>query len=853
MKVMRKFCLSIFILLVLFIRLQADSVVFAQAQPPAANPPATQNTDNLIICGGCPSDLNKVYQDRQTGERCVPDYATFQQNPTVNHLWVEDASITAQGKADDRARQFIYWVVTNGSIDNHPVLYKIWGTTRNVAYFLVILVAALMGAAMIINQRSNFSSRIKIWPAIMKILLILLYISFSASLVITIIQLSEIMMKFFIENLGGKDLFNIYFAGISQEKNYLDFVGCRDLNIRVQESLSAEMFILKITNITYYVMAGMLILRKILLWFLLFVSPFLALLMPFVFIRNIGWIWIGVFFQWVFYGPLFALFLGSMASIWKAGIPFLFDFSRTGTTAGYIYPTVTNILYGGASQRLSVLNSANYVDTFAEYVIMLIMQWAVIFFPWWLLRIFRDYCCDGINAMKNILMSMYDQSRNPPSTPPGPTPTPSTIGTSLKIPRDVEIPMKIKLETTEEIKRAKTEDITRSLSISTSHLTDIANFETNKQTNETVRKNINYLQNPMQATTTSERQKYMNIKTELYSRAMKNDQVARTVLSSISTSRVEQQQRRDNILKSMPQMVPVIHVVSIRTNVPQEIIRAVTNSLTTDTDIVNDIAKKTQLQTTQVKTVLSSLNQNIDQTPAQAIQKIAEASGAKKEQVATILKTFIESVKADKKVTQSIAEKEKIKVEQVEKIVEAQIPMVAEPEKNIEQTVSIPPTVSIEEYEQVKKMWQHQYETGEVPTTENISSREQWVNQDIVFITNTLNKLLSPVEEMKQQGLDDVGYILPIFLINNMKGEELMVYLKAKLEAAKTVQEDKQKEKEIEAKLKSKTEEELVNVANPKEEHAEKTMTMEEQMDVPEEKKPEQPAPENPAKNTTVK
>ncbi len=86
------------------------------------------------------------------------------------------------------------------------------------------------------------------------------------------------------------------------------------------------------------------------------------------------------FFQWVFYGPLFALFLGALATIWKTGIPFVFDFSRTGTAAGYIYPTATNILYGGPAQVLSILNSGNYIDTFAEYVITLIMLWATIFF-----------------------------------------------------------------------------------------------------------------------------------------------------------------------------------------------------------------------------------------------------------------------------------------------------------------------------------------------------------------------------------------------------------------------------------------------------------------------------------------
>lgn len=704
------------------------------------------NLQQPIICG-CPTETNKIYQDRGTGETCVTDFDTFQKDPAVNHLWVEDADITAQGKADERARQFIYWVVTNGSIDNHPILFKIWSTVRNVSYFFVILVAAILGVGMIVTQRSAFSTNIKVWPSVLKIAAMLLFITFSASLVITIIQLSEILMKFFIENLGGKDLFNIYFAGISQEKNYLDFVGCRDLNIRVQEAYRAEMVILKLTNISYYVMGGMLILRKILLWFLLIASPFLALLMSFVFIRNIGWIWIGVFFQWVFYGPLFALFLGALATIWKSGIPFIFDFSRINTTQGYIFPTAINILYGGpaqhpggAGQILGVLNNGNYVDTFAEYVITLIMLWAVTFFPWWLLRIFRDYCCEGILAMKNILMSMYDQQRGSPPTPPGSVPTPTTIGATLKIPREVEIPIRVRLETVEEIKRAKTEEISRSLNITATKLTEIAHFETNREVNETVRKNLNYLQNPIQAATVSDRQKYMNLRTELYNRALKDDRIAKGILSSISTSRIEQTERRKELLQSIQQVVPTIKLVTVKVPVPGE----------------------------------------------------------------------------------------KGKVKEV----------VKPPEKPIETLIPVPPTVSIEDYEQVKKMWKQQYERGEVPVAENIKTREQWVNQDIVFITNTLNKLLSPNEELSQQGLDDIGYILPIFLINNLKGEELIVYLKAKLEAAKAVQEEKQKEKEIEERLKTKTEE-FVEVQGPKEKEKAKEMKMEEKMEIPEENKSE--------------
>jgi hypothetical protein len=141
-------------------------------------------------------------------------------------------------------------------------------------------------------------------------------------------------------------------------------------------------------------------------------------------------------------------------------------------------------------------------------------------------------------------------------------------------------------------------------------------------------------------------------------------------------------------------------------------------------------------------------------------------------------------------------------------------------------------------------MWTQQYEKGEVPASENITSREQWVDQDIVFITNTLNKLLSVDDKLRQEGIDDLAYILPIFLINSLKGEELIVYLKAKIEAAKAVKHDMEKEREITEKLKKKSEEteEFVDVKKKEEENT-KTLEMSQELPVDEEKPKEEPTP----------
>ncbi|MCX7997049.1 MAG: hypothetical protein N2691_04860 [Patescibacteria group bacterium] len=1066
----------------------------------------TRNAITPIPCGtsesrSCPKEMDPIYQ--KLGEPCARSFQEFQRYPTTRHFWIEDPKITAQGKANERARQFIYWAINNRAIDDHPVLREIWGITSSVAFFFVILVAAIFGLGFIMSRRANFTLNLELWPTLIKIGIMLLYIALSASVVLLLIQLSEILMRFFIDNLGGRDLFNIYFSNTgslgSSERNYTDFVGCRDLNLRVQESINTKLFLYDLTNMTYYIMGTMIILRKILLWFLLFVAPFLALLMPFVFIRNIGWIWIGVFFQWLMYGPLFALFLGALAKIWKAGIPFTFDFSRVIPTRdfanaanpliGYTYPTAINILYGGPAQigdrRLSAINSGSYVDTFTEYVITLIMLWAVTFFPWWLLRIFRDYCCDGIYAMKNVLFEMYNEireSNNPVKK--GPTPT-FDLKHVLKVPTDTKLDTKfnVKLASMEHIRNTSTADITKSLNIQVTKLTDIARIEADQTRKSAVQKNLAALANPAQVSTTAEKQQFMNMRTELFNRAIKQDSVARRLLSSTSNSSYERDKIREELVKTIQSNVKVktsatisaesmdqlsrtlsasikagsvsgatsssssqvsasaftganatitlsdksVSAIAKSANVSAEKTRTVLQALARSqassiNQAVRELAKRLNLQSDTVKSVIeASITHQAEKTQNvmtkfmnqieksdRAIQTIANRAGLTNQQVRAIVSAYSKSmnkpanqvvpsitvvakveeskvkaalnimgtmfmtrdlilnfseenkVEAEKveqavaavasasgdatgpdspevsgpqggppeqptkteaelqvsavtgekgkeaeagsdqgvgagpaptptdaekqlaeklaqealkneaireqagvtdvkpenapvvvrkvlrvisdntrtanEVVAEVAKREDVKVEEAAEIVKEQLEITAKPEENIEKIVAVPPSVTIEEYEELKEMWEHQYEEGEIPVQENIQSREEWVESDIVTITNVMNKILSPNPEIQQQGLDELGFIIPIFMINNLKGDQLITYLKAKLEAAKTTRKILERENRLRRKLEKKQEEEEDTLLELKTNKKEEPKLM--QMDLPEEKGP---------------
>lgn len=1225
------------------------------------------NVRNPLI--NCPSQMLPIYQ--RLGKPCATSYADFLTDPINKHYWVEDPKITAQGKADERARQFIYWVISTEVIEDAPVLRSIWNISSLIALFGVVLVAAIFGIGYIISQRTQYNFNIQIWPTIIKIGMMLLYIAFSAAIVAVLIQFSELLMKFFYENLGGNELFNIYFANpndpqlIGQsEQSYIGFYGCRDLNIRVKDGIDTEITMLKLTNVTYYVMGTMLLLRKILLWFLLFVSPFLALLMPFVFIRNTGWIWIGVFFQWLFYGPLFTLFLGALAKIWKEGIPWQFDFTRTSVNTkfipeGYVYPTGINIVYGGPAQRITSLlsrpidasNNGSYIDTYAEYILTLIMLWAVTFFPWWLLRIFRDYCCEGIFAMKNILLAMYNQMQqnNPPSpiAPKGPT-LPSLnldlktpVGTGVKVPSFTSL---------NNFATLRTGDIAKNLNLQATRISDVARAETNKQLKQSLTQNISYLSNPVKATTPAERQQYMKLRAELFNRAIKNDSVARTMLASTSTSQIEKTRLYKEVLTTIPQTVKisVSQIAANETKQPQQIIKNIANTYTTSisnnnsvvqnianttktsqdqvknilqsyskqTDqpinnvikniaqetktsestvknvlnqasnvsiqakiiaqtsniqkltseqttkilnsirntvsntqqnvsnaynsaiekitketninqsnvksyvsevynsltqnqqnleqisnqtgtsqeqvknivnsystkissvaeapqtIINQIAKETNtskstvesvintantmiknsnivqskaseqkitneqaqtiiqtitapnianqqqytstvtsykstgvpvvkeqtvqnivqtvatnetviqqlsektqvapaniknilqtytqnlsnntstvtqniaqqtgventqvqnviqnfssvvqsnpetvkniseyvnvsqpavervinavsespnnanisvmeqintnigpsveapvvqniaqnsntsesesrqavvnimnsfvqndtlinnlssqtgLKNQQISNIISTYAKNIDQPSTKIIEKISQSAGVPKENVRSTLETITNTALASNTVVAEVAQKSGMKQEEVANVIQTQMQIAAAPEQHIEKTIQIPQTISLEDYEDVKTMWMNHYEEGDVPVSENIKNRSEWLDHEIVFITNTLNKMLSTDEKLRQEGLDELGYLLPIFLINNMKGDELIVYLKAKLEAAKTTKKIIEHENKAAAKATKTDEEEEIFVDLKQEAKNDKYMSFDEE------------------------
>lgn len=632
---------------------------------------------------------------------------SFAQTPTpdITTGWVKDQEVTFVGKTATRANGFLEWTLSvenyrwitlPAGANNNPI-QSFWAIVRNIVF--VMLALFVLGAAfvMIITRGQNLT----VMRLIPRFIIIVILIVLSFAIIRFLYQATDVVQGFFLNvqdpvtglnrNIGPQDLLYIAF-------DYESFKGYRKLGIDFDESAFISLLLVKLTAITYYVMTGLLLIRKIILWFFIIVSPIFPLLLFFRPVRNTAKIWIGEFFRWLLYAPLFALFLHGLVNVWRSGIPMSFDFSKVGSA---VYPTAINILLGGPGQQIGLNNSVNLKDTFALYVVALLMLWVVILLPFLLLQIFLDYLSNVSIAESPVIKKItsnswfnkaYGGQPPPPGSPPSPAPAPFGLAKNLPFFNKRAMEMQstrstsVNTSTTAStLERAsvsnlqtvrETKDVLRLANLSIPKMRDIARYETSLTKHDSVSRSevnrfhetLEKISKPTVVATPVDRQKFTTIKEKLVTQQKKGDKLAEGVLQATKVS----------------------------------------EEATSRTRAVMPGQQKSQL--TSVKDVkLPHVNQ----------------------------------------------------VQQV----------------------------SIEEYEDVKKMWTENYQNMEAPVgpNGNPTDKHSFIQSDIENITETINLLSSENQENVDKGMDRVANILPFLLLGGFSKTEVISYLKAKLEAAKSV------------------------------------------------------------------
>ncbi len=715
----------------------------------------------------------------------------------IEGKWVKDQEVTFVGKTATRANDFLEWTLKNYNWINisetNPTnpLQKFWFSITVIVYSVLGLFVLGAAFVMIITRGQNLTI-VKFIPRFMMVVLL---IFFSFAIVRFLYQTVDVVQGFF---LRVPDLTNPTVNRLIEPKDllfiafdYKSFTGFRQLGIEFDESAFISLLLVKLTAITYYVMTGLLLIRKIIMWFFIIVSPIFPLLLFFRPVRNTAKIWVGEFFRWLLYAPLFALFLHGLVVMWRDRIPLNFDFLSAGRIPGtdYVYPTAINILIGGPGQQIGINNSVNLRDTFALYVVALLMLWVVILLPFLLLQIFLDYL-NNVSITENPVykkittqnIPWLNRSLGGPSpTPPGQPPTmPGSMGLAKSLPFFNKKSMQIPTSRSESVLRSEqlsntstvreTKDVMRLANLSVPKMRDIARYETSMISNNTTVKQevsrftdtLEKISKPTIVGMSADRDRYTTIKEKLVTQQQKGDSLAGSILNATKVSSSHQ----------------------------------AINASTQLTQVLRQLANPTTI---------------ISHSDKEKILHIKDALEKEKEKGSQLATSVLET--SEKITSQTVTETEKQSV--IEKLKEL---LVSEKKKGNEIATEILPQtettaagvtlptvnkvqqVSIEEYEEVKKLWVENYQNMDAPkSADGVSAdKHTWISNDIEKITETINLLSSPEQSNVDKGMEMVANILPFLLVGGFSKNEVVAYLKAKMEAGKSVIADIDKKREDE-------------------------------------------------------
>ncbi len=484
--------------------------------------------------------------------------------PPADGTWVSDSDVTFVGKMGARAGSFLDWTLQNYNwsfvAGGQNPLAGFWATIRNIVYAFIAIFVLVTAFILIVTRGRN----VTIVRFIPRFIMIVLLITFSFALVQFIYQIADVIQGFFLKNPDAASVAahpfiwqgNLLYVGF----DYQSFLGYRIFGTAYDESAFISLLLVKLTAVTYYAMVGVLLLRKIILWFFIIISPIFPLLLLYSPIRNTGKIWVGEFFRWLLYAPLFSVLLAGLVFVWRSGVPLKFNFDPT--ASGVVYPTAINILLGGPGQTLSLVNNVSNSSSFALYIVALLMLWVVILLPFLLLRIFLSYF-NSVVMGENIWMKQLvtnGQAFLGRDRSPGPQPSlpsqPTGMARSIPFTPKIEIPeVKTQSMSSNVFSHASSQvssqiaslhsaegssEILRLTNLTVPTMRDIARYETSAMSSDIskheeiakVHEVLERIANPSVLSTPVEQQQYATLQGKLAAEGQKGNYLAKTILEA---------------------------------------------------------------------------------------------------------------------------------------------------------------------------------------------------------------------------------------------------------------------------------------------------------------------------------
>lgn len=422
-----------------------------------------------------------VYIRRANADSSTPSASLYDVSTDAGR-WVEDSEVTAVGKAGARAREVLNWALAvkdaGFSSGGNNTLKTTWARIRDMMGIFYFIILIVVGFGLIAKQDWAEKTRRSL-PALI-IAFIAAYFSFFAAAGIIKFTDEQLQQRFYTihnwdksgtldeKHLRAQDLLTVSFS-------YQDFRGFRKVGPSYGEAISNHLLLVKITTFTNYVIAFIILLRIVILWGLVIFSPFMFPFFVFPLTKKVATVWLREFFRWLLLGPLFALFLTAVPYMWSktnisvqniypgqkatnSSIPLeinktiLSPAGGSGKTSGNVYESGTNIILsppGNSNpdiQKDNVISSGNNLsetDTYARWIVALLMIWGAIILPFMLLRIIMGFSVEVSKGISNIFggsqAAQYISNWKKVITPPPPTPLPTGTRPGERIYREKTI------------------------------------------------------------------------------------------------------------------------------------------------------------------------------------------------------------------------------------------------------------------------------------------------------------------------------------------------------------------------------------------------------------------------------
>lgn len=517
----------------------------------------------------------------------------------VSGSWQEDVEVTTVGKSAARAREFLNWTLSikgagfeSDSGSGAPqALLKLWSAVRNIVSVLYIIIIIVIAFGMILHLSWADRSRRALVALIISFALT--FLSFSAELLI-IRGTDQLQQAFYTihksddktltsdqKHLRAEDLLTVAF-------NYQSFNGYRRAGAKYDEAVRSHLLLVKATAVTNYLIALLIIIRIIFLWGLVIFSPFVLPFFVFSLTKKVAIVWVREFFRWLFLGPLFALFLTAIPYLWqktevnvsnvypgqkaqKSGVPIEINTGilrdRNGATGENVYQSGTNLLLTPPKNTslaitdqdvISNGNNLTDTDTYARYIIALLMIWGAIILPFLLLRIIMGFSVEIGKGISNVwnkssapkyLTNIQNKVGVPPPKPIQPKPgpgiykqvgekaEPSALPSILRdrtrtLKDNLSIPYIMSLSGLKQTAPKAMEFISKDKK----SLSDLAKLEQSDQDVKNANEVLSKIAKPETIQDKAEAERFTKIKQAISDKDMTGDELARSIKSAISQS-----------------------------------------------------------------------------------------------------------------------------------------------------------------------------------------------------------------------------------------------------------------------------------------------------------------------------